>query len=877
MSRKKDFVKWENPKDDSEIKILDLILEAAWESIALLLLVFAGVFLLKQVSELVQMEKDGIWGVTMLIIGGTCFYEIFVRFSLSRITETHRRIVGLLSKLLPAILGLWLFLTSFQNRKEEIQSGITAIEGIFIRTYNRLYGVNLPNSTGDVSLLPSSFYFCVLVAVFACLLISGTGRRKWIFLGFPVMGAAALMTVGLAPKWGHILVAALGAFMICRSHQKKNAWPVTMISAVVFLLMTMILGACFSGSADHLLERSKEVKVFEEKVEAKIQAVFSGMHSSKNESIANSTPRYKDVKILTIKTSSLPTGNLYLQDFSAENYENGVWLSDEDKFYQACEEHDISPLQASLYLKGALYELATEEHIDYELDYQGLLGRNMLLPYAAEVKEISGLTYLGDSVALKGNAGKVRFSGCCTNQFENISSINYSWTSEDIYMNVGIDLSDYNVVFHGTEMSLEDFAEGNFPEGVSYEVITEEELQRLTKELYSVYSDKVSMVGIRREEEELDFWSWYDDYVMNECRDVPDYVYQLPAYRYLSSGAIVGGLTNTIRMDDAKWIANALQSRSYTYSWNLDALEDGQDPIEYFLKESQKGYCIHFASAGVLLLRSLGVPARYASGYVVKPSQFVEHNDGTFTAQIVDRNKHAWVEIYLQEIGWIPVEVTPGYSDGSEDLPTSKDAEEARREQEAAEAETSSVEEESTEVTPTESPSPTPSATNTPAPDESKEVKEGQKDKGADIGKDAADREDDLDVNGFPKTLRIALFVVILIILIGLSVILVRRQKERKLRNLLGRKYYKAAVLLINRQVYRKLRRSGRLKGTKRTDRDYEKSLVEALGEDKKAEVAEYMRIVKEAAFSGSSISKDDCMTVWSFSRKYRKYGKGEL
>ena len=250
MSRKKDFVKWENPKDDSEIKILDLILEAAWESIALLLLVFAGVFLLKQVSELVQMEKDGIWGVTMLIIGGTCFYEIFVRFSLSRITETHRRIVGLLSKLLPAILGLWLFLTSFQNRKEEIQSGITAIEGIFIRTYNRLYGVNLPNSTGDVSLLPSSFYFCVLVAVFACLLISGTGKRKWIFLGFPVMGAAALMTVGLAPKWGHILVAALGAFMICRSHQKKNAWPVTMISAVVFdRLIDVYLGPEGSVSA----------------------------------------------------------------------------------------------------------------------------------------------------------------------------------------------------------------------------------------------------------------------------------------------------------------------------------------------------------------------------------------------------------------------------------------------------------------------------------------------------------------------------------------------------------------------------------------------------------------------------------------------------
>ncbi len=96
--------------------------------------------------------------------------------------------------------------------------------------------------------------------------------------------------------------------------------------------------------------------------------------------------------------------------------------------------------------------------------------------------------------------------------------------------------------------------------------------------------------------------------------------------------------------------------------YNLDAENNpsGTDFVEYFLFDSREGYCVHFASAAVLALRYFGIPARYVTGYTVSPSDFVSDIAGTYTAVITGRQAHAWAEIYLDTIGWVPVEMTPG-------------------------------------------------------------------------------------------------------------------------------------------------------------------------------------------------------------------------
>ena len=86
---------------------------------------------------------------------------------------------------------------------------------------------------------------------------------------------------------------------------------------------------------------------------------------------------------------------------------------------------------------------------------------------------------------------------------------------------------------------------------------------------------------------------------------------------------------------------------------------DEPDFALWFLENSDKGYCVHFATAAVVLLRAADVPARYVTGYLVNcpPGETV-----TVTADTA----HAWAEYYEPQLAcWIPLEATPG-----EGLPT---------------------------------------------------------------------------------------------------------------------------------------------------------------------------------------------------------------
>ena len=74
--------------------------------------------------------------------------------------------------------------------------------------------------------------------------------------------------------------------------------------------------------------------------------------------------------------------------------------------------------------------------------------------------------------------------------------------------------------------------------------------------------------------------------------------------------------------------------------------------MDYFLNESGRGYCVHYASAGVLMMRYFGVPARYVTGYLTKVP-------ASGKVEVLDSDAHAWVEIYLDGYGWYPVEMTP--------------------------------------------------------------------------------------------------------------------------------------------------------------------------------------------------------------------------
>ena len=93
-------------------------------------------------------------------------------------------------------------------------------------------------------------------------------------------------------------------------------------------------------------------------------------------------------------------------------------------------------------------------------------------------------------------------------------------------------------------------------------------------------------------------------------------------------------------------------SSSKPYSLKTPKMPSGKDFATWFLNESDTGYCVHFATAGTLMLRALGIPARYVTGYYATAY-------ANQTVTVTTDNAHAWIEYYSDTAGWIPLECTP--------------------------------------------------------------------------------------------------------------------------------------------------------------------------------------------------------------------------
>lgn len=89
----------------------------------------------------------------------------------------------------------------------------------------------------------------------------------------------------------------------------------------------------------------------------------------------------------------------------------------------------------------------------------------------------------------------------------------------------------------------------------------------------------------------------------------------------------------------------------------------GEDLADRFLFEQRAGYCDHFSTAMVVLLRASGVPARWVKGFA--PGEVVlseKQGDGErYTVEVRQKDAHSWVEAYFPAAGWVSFEPTPGF------------------------------------------------------------------------------------------------------------------------------------------------------------------------------------------------------------------------
>ncbi|SEN40624.1 DUF4129 domain-containing transglutaminase family protein [Lihuaxuella thermophila] len=111
----------------------------------------------------------------------------------------------------------------------------------------------------------------------------------------------------------------------------------------------------------------------------------------------------------------------------------------------------------------------------------------------------------------------------------------------------------------------------------------------------------------------------------------------------------------------------------FRYDLHAPELPEDQDFVDHFLFESKRGYCDHFSSAMAVMLKSVGIPARWVKGFAQGESRF---NRQTLQYEVTVRNSdaHSWVEVYFAGVGWIPFDPTPSfYLPTLYDLPSSAD------------------------------------------------------------------------------------------------------------------------------------------------------------------------------------------------------------
>ena len=85
--------------------------------------------------------------------------------------------------------------------------------------------------------------------------------------------------------------------------------------------------------------------------------------------------------------------------------------------------------------------------------------------------------------------------------------------------------------------------------------------------------------------------------------------------------------------------------------------------LEAFLFEVKQGYCVHFATSAIALLRELGFAVRYDEGYIANSwnRTYDPEAVSTYRTSVRDYDAHSWIEIYYPSMGWVLYECTPSF------------------------------------------------------------------------------------------------------------------------------------------------------------------------------------------------------------------------
>lgn len=738
-------------------------------------------------------------------------------------------------RFLPLLLMALVFGRYYAGHRLQTEDGILYILRMYVVKIANYYNRSMLFPSGIREEAPAAFLFWLCVCFFGLFAFGAVLRRMGMLMLLPLAILIAGLAVGKAPGWESVLLMFAGA-LVLRMYRVSVSERVGVRAAQLagMLCLCLAVGAVCSVFTGGVVAKHDEMMKRQLALEDAVLALPVWNLLARDGEVTNDRPFGNGAEMLTVTLSDAPTENVYLKDYAADHYEDGRWSIDKNAFAEAAGTQGMTADEAGEWVwnlsNDAIEEMLSAEDVmtnqwhgisnrlggvriaaPREFDYMVScrnFGKAAPLPYTGRLP--SGLTMDGDIAAEK------------------------PWTQRSY---------GGSLVLGGRkDYSLADYVTDS-------------------------YYPKIEMyfMGEAEPADEKKERQWYDNFVWEQCDDAnaPEFARQwldemLAQIGWPDSRALLEHFrSNMLKQENVNFMRMVYMSLvkemlSYvgSYSRELDALPAGTDPVDYFLNVSGEGYCVHFASAGTLLLQAIGIPARYASGYVVFPDDFEKTQDG-YTAVVTDARAHAWTEIYLDGFGWMPCEMTPGFADGSASGIQSS----------VGQAAGDSVQPEKPDT----------------ADDDAEDLPEDEKEEEPDRTEDVSDSETGR-FKGLWGTassewmifwcgyLLIGLMAVYFAICLSADGIRSHRSRqERRIRQKIDDGHYRAAILSMNRRMYRILSVREFSRGRRIHDDSGYRRALGRLAERRGAEVDAdlYMKLLRQAYFSEDEMCAEDANFIY--------------
>lgn len=554
--------------------------------------------------------------------------------------------------------ALCLFLWRFQA---EIVQGFLLTVNCITKAYSENSPFEFPTFLTE-ELNASEEMRCATMFVGACAVpVAGALswaviRRKSFFLSFlftfPFVFSALLFTITPAPGAVAFLLLFWSsmAFFSPKVHKRvgqsrfsrgsyqlpgASLLPLVLTASVIFSLSLAVSPETYrrpESVDDFRVSLETAAKEFSQRASGALR--FSG--SRDQAALESESPRFSGQNVLMVQSSR--AAELRLRGFTGAVYNGTSWQQLPETSYAGLEAEldDVFPLNLSGYL-------AKDFSPELTVTIRNVGGdkRIVYTPYflTTDASALSGVTPVHDAF-LRGDFFSVptEYSLTCLDP-DRIPMPGHRGIASELYL----EKAEWGDDFHITvEDTLYYLYSGDGSQG-SQEMVKEYYLSPLEETMLDSLPEPIR-TWMEQE-------TAYSAFVYDNYLDVPEELRR----RLLETYSTGEQFTFT---DLIRWVEDTV-SQSGAYTLSAPRTPDGEDFVEYFLFESHEGYCVHFASSAVMMLRSFGIPARYVEGFVVSAEELADAGPDGWVS-VPDTRSHAWAEAYCPGLGWVPVEATPG-------------------------------------------------------------------------------------------------------------------------------------------------------------------------------------------------------------------------